>query len=69
MAVQNLAQRVTRHGSVTSIWLDTDEDTVVVQHGAVHLTFYRKEFEAFVDCLAEARQQLGGSRQPAPAQG
>ena len=68
MAVQNLAQRVTRHGSVTSAWLDTDEDTVVVQHGAVHLTFYRKEFEGFVECLLEARQRLNDRAAKDPAE-
>ena len=58
MAIQDLAQRVTKHGSVTAAWLDTDEDTVVVQHGAVHLSFYRQEFKAFVECLVEAREKL-----------
>jgi len=41
------------------VWFDEQEDTVVVQHEFVHLSFARPDFEAFVDALVEARARLG----------
>ena len=58
MAVRDLAQRITKHGSVTAAWFDEEEETVVVQCGSVHLSFYKQEFKSFVECLVEAMDQL-----------
>lgn len=62
MAIKDLSQRTTKHGSVTAVWLDEEEDTVVVQHQFVHLSLYRQDFKAFVEALVEARDKLDGGQ-------
>jgi hypothetical protein len=59
MAMKDLAETRTDQGALTSVWFDEQEDTVVVQHEFVHLSFGRPDFEAFVDALVEARARLG----------
>lgn len=56
MAIKTLAEKSTKHGTVTVIWYDDEEDTFVVQYEFLQLSFYRHEFNAFVDTLLEARE-------------
>jgi hypothetical protein len=42
------------HGTVTAVWFDSDEDNFVVQHDFVHLSFHKREFTAFLECLNKA---------------
>lgn len=63
MAIKTLAQKSTKHGTVTAIWYDDEEDTFVVQYEFLQLSFYKHEFNAFVDTLLEARENfLKGGR-------
>ncbi len=58
MAIKTLAQKSTKHGTVTAIWYDDEEDTFVVQYEFLQLSFYKHEFNAFVDTLLEARENF-----------
>lgn len=58
MAIKTLAQKSTKHGTVTAIWYDDEEDTFVVQYEFLQLSFYKHEFTAFVDTLLEARENF-----------
>ena len=63
MAIRNLAQRTTKHGTLTAIWYDEEEDAFVVQYEFLQLSFSKHEFNAFVDTLLEARENfLKGGR-------
>ena len=63
MAIRNLAQRTTKHGTLTAIWYDEEEDAFVVQYEFLQLSFHKHEFNAFVDTLLEARENfLKGGR-------
>ena len=63
MAIRNLAQRTTKHDTLTAIWYDDEEDAFVVQYEFLQLSFYKHEFNAFVDTLLEARENfLKGGR-------
>jgi hypothetical protein len=54
MAIHDLVRKETPHGTVTAVWYDSDEDNFVVQHEFVHLSFHKREFTAFLDCLNES---------------
>ena len=54
MAIHDLARKETPHGTVTAVWFDSDEENFVVQHEFVHLSFHRREFIAFLECLNES---------------
>ena len=58
MAIKNLAQKTTKHGTGSAIWYDDEEDTFVVQYEFLQLSFHRHEFNAFLDTLLEARENL-----------
>lgn len=58
MAMKTLAQKTTKHGTMTAVWYDDEEDTFVVQHEFLQMSFYRHEFNAFLDTLLEARENL-----------
>ena len=62
MAIKSLAQKTTKHGTVSAIWYDDEEDTFVVQYEFLQLSFYKHEFNAFLDTLLDAREnfQKGG---------
>ncbi len=44
-------------GTVTVVWFDSEEENFVVQHEFVHLSFYKEEFAAFLECLNEAHKK------------
>ena len=58
MAIKMLTQKTTKHGTVTAIWYDDEEDTFVVQYEFLQLSLYRHEFNAFLDTLLEARENF-----------
>jgi hypothetical protein len=58
VAITNLAQRTTKHGTVTAIWYDEEEDAFVVQYEFLQLSFYTHEFNSFLDTLLEARENF-----------
>lgn len=58
MAITNLAQRTTEHGTVTAVWYDEEADAFVVQYEFLQLSLYKHEFHAFVDTLLEARENF-----------
>jgi len=58
VAIRTLAQRTTKHGTVTAIWYDDEEQTFVVQYEFLQLSFYKNEFNVFLDTLLEARENL-----------
>jgi len=58
VAIKTLAQKSTKHGTVTAILYDDEEDTFVVQYEFLQLSFYKHEFNAFVDTLLEARENF-----------
>jgi hypothetical protein len=58
MSIRDLATRTSTDGAVTAVWLDEDEDLVVVQHEFVHLSFPLEEFDVFLAALTEADEQL-----------
>ncbi len=58
MAITNLAQRTTKHGTVTAVWYDEEEDAFVVQYEFLQMSFYKQEFNAFLDTLLEARENF-----------
>jgi hypothetical protein len=51
MTIHDLAKMETPHGTVTAVWFDSDDENFVVQHEFVHLSFHKREFEAFLHCL------------------
>jgi len=66
MAIHDLVRKETPHGTVTAVWFDSDEDNFVVQHEFVHLSFHKREFMTFLDCLNESYKKYleehGGTR-------
>ena len=63
MTIKNLAQRTSTRGAVTAVWHDEEEDTFVVQHEFLQISFLKSEFNAFLDTLLEARENsLKGGR-------
>ncbi len=58
MAIRNLAQKTTKHGTVTAVWYDEEEDAFVVQYEFLQMSFYKQEFNAFLDTLLEARENF-----------
>ncbi len=54
MAIHDLAKKETAHGAVTAVWYDDDGENFVVQHAFVHLSFHKREFEAFLGCLYDS---------------
>jgi hypothetical protein len=58
LAIKNLAQKSNKHGTVTAIWFDDEEETFVVQYEFLQLSFYKHEFNAFLDTLLEARENF-----------
>ena len=63
MSIMNLAQSTTKHGAVTAVWYDDEEDAFVVQYEFLQLSFHKNEFNAFLDTLLEARETfLKGGR-------
>ncbi len=58
MGIKNLAQRTSKHGTVTAIWFDEEEKVFVVQYEFLQLSFYQHEFDAFLDTLLEARENF-----------
>jgi hypothetical protein len=58
VAIRNLAQNTTKQGTVTAVWFDDEEDAFVVQYEFLQLSFYRHEFNAFLDTLLEARENF-----------
>ncbi|HUY15081.1 MAG TPA: hypothetical protein VMX16_15855 [Terriglobia bacterium] len=54
MAIHDLAKKETPHGTVAAVWFDSDEENFVVQHEFVHLSFHKREFENFLECLNES---------------
>ena len=54
-------------GTVAAVWFDSEEEDFVVQHEFVHLSFYKGEFAAFLECFNEAhkkfREQRHGHRE------
>jgi hypothetical protein len=53
MATHDLVRKEMPHGTLTAVWFDSDDENVVVQHEFVHLSFHKREFEGFLDCLNE----------------
>jgi len=49
MAIHDLVRKETPHGTLTAVWYDSYEENFVVQHEFVHLSFHKREFEAFLD--------------------
>jgi hypothetical protein len=60
MAIHDLARKQTAHGTVTAVWYDSEEENFIVQHEFVHLSSYKEEFAAFLECLNEAQKKYRG---------
>jgi len=58
VGIKNLAQRTSKHGTVTAIWFDEEAKAFVVQYEFLQLSFYQHEFDAFLDTLLEARENF-----------
>jgi len=58
VAITNLAQRTTKHGTLTAVWYDEEEEAFVVQYEFLQLSFSKREFNAFLDTLLEARENF-----------
>lgn len=58
MAVVDLFEIEDEDGDYVAVWMDTEDDTVVVQYNFVHLTLEPTEFTGLVDALNRAREQL-----------
>ncbi|HLC21713.1 MAG TPA: hypothetical protein VJM10_06365 [Candidatus Methylomirabilis sp.] len=58
MAITNLAQRTTKHGTVTAVWYDEEQDAFVVQYEFLQLSFSKHEFNALLDTLLVARENF-----------
>lgn len=58
MAIKNLAQGTSKRGTVTAVWHDEEEDTFVVQFEFLQMSFFKSEFNAFLDTLLEARENF-----------
>jgi len=58
MAIIDLAQHTTKTGAVNAVWYDDEEENFVVQHEFVHLSFYKHDFQAFLETLQEAWQKF-----------
>lgn len=62
MAVVDLVELDDEDGDYLSVWLDTEDDTVVVQYNFVHLTLDPAGFTGLVDALNQAREQFERER-------
>jgi len=67
MAIHDLARRGTPHGTVTAVWFDSDGENFVVQHEFVHLSFHKREFTAFLDCLNASYEKYVEDHGAAPS--
>lgn len=54
MAIHDLARKETPHGTVTAVWFDSEDENFVVQHEFVHLSFHKREFMSFLECLNDS---------------
>ena len=57
MAIDNLVQKETRHGTATGVLFDSDEENFVVQHEFVRLSFHKREFESLLGRLNQSWQK------------
>lgn len=58
MSVVDLFEIEDEDGDYVAVWMDTEDDTVVVQYNFVHLTLDPTEFTGLVDALNRARDEL-----------
>lgn len=62
VAIQDLVEIEDEDGDYVAVWMDTEDDTVVVQYNFVHLTLDPTGFTGLVDALNQAREQFQEQR-------
>ncbi len=58
MAPVDLVEYEDADGDFISVWMEPDENTVVVQFNFVHLSLEIGQFEGLVEALVKARQVM-----------
>lgn len=57
MAIHDLAQ-IAKHGKVSAVWYDDEEGIFIIQHEFVQIALDKREFEAFLETLARAKERF-----------
>ncbi len=58
MSIVDLVEYEDEDGDYVAVWMDSEDNTVVVQYNFVHFTLAPESFSGFADALSEARQRL-----------
>lgn len=58
MAIEELAEFEDEDGDYIAVWIDTDDNTVVLQYNFVNLTLAPENFRGLVDALDTADDAL-----------
>lgn len=58
MSIVDLVEYDDEDGDYVAVWLDTEDNTVVVQYNFVHFTLAPESFTGLADALEEAREVL-----------
>jgi hypothetical protein len=58
MSIVDLVEYEDDDGDYVAAWLDTDDNTVVLQYNFVHFTLAPESFRGLADALPKAREAL-----------
>lgn len=58
MATIDLVEYEDDDGDFISVWMDEDEDAIIMQYNFLTITFTSDQFRGFVDALDDARNEL-----------
>lgn len=58
MSVNELIEYEDEDGDYIAVWVDTEDNTIVVQYNFVHLTLAPDNFRGFTEALSEAESVL-----------
>jgi hypothetical protein len=58
MSIVDLVEYEDEDGDYVAVWMDSDDNTVVVQYNFVHFTLSPENFSGFADALEDAHESL-----------
>jgi hypothetical protein len=58
MSIVDLVEFEDDDGDYVAVWMDSDDNTVVVQYNFVHFTLSPENFSGFADALESAKESL-----------
>lgn len=58
MSIVDLVEYEDEDGDYIAVWMDSDDNTIVVQYNFVNLTLSPENFDGLADALSEAQSNL-----------